>query len=581
MPLELPNLDDRRYKDLVEEGRSLIPTYAPEWTNHNPSDPGITLIELFAYLTEMMNYRLNRVTVENKTAFLKLLKGPDWQPDEATVEYVNDEIRNAVQELRRPGRAITCDDFESLITASSDSFNSWLEEMRQNESNGGSLADWWNITGLEAVPENNPSAMAGKIREIGRARCVPRRNLITQTQYDSGTEKPGHISLVIVPERTGDESNPQPGAELVRAVRNYLELRRLLTTVVHVAGPRYFAVGVRLTVVLKPDADEDEFRFKFLGEWNGTGISSQLRQAFLDEEIDLSLNVAVSAESDSEWTMTDESAMKTYTIRNNEFNIYEPPAGETQFLFTFRDEWDGNGVSPELRQAFMDHGITLSLDAAVSAVSESEWLLTDESAMKTYTIRNGEFNIYEPPAGEAQFLFTFQGEWDGNGIPLELHQAFLNHGIEPTFNVTVSAMSESEWLLTDESTLKTYVVRKEDGSESVNIYEEIARYEVISALKKFLDPLDGGDDGKGRPFGRNVYVSEIFELLDGLSWVDYVTRTGDDLDDLDEFTVDAAETSRLIRNESGDLISVEIQPYELAYAGITPADISIRATRSA
>src|SRR5690349_4133941 len=53
MPLPLPNLDDRSYTDLVEEARRLIPTYAPEWTNHNPSDPGIMLIELFAYLTEM------------------------------------------------------------------------------------------------------------------------------------------------------------------------------------------------------------------------------------------------------------------------------------------------------------------------------------------------------------------------------------------------------------------------------------------------------------------------------------------------------------------------------------------------
>lgn len=577
MPLQLPNLDDRRYKDLVEEGRSLIPTYAPEWTNHNPSDPGITLIELFAYLTEIMNYRLNRVTVENKIAFLKLLNGPDWQPDETTVEYINDEIRNTVQELRRPGRAITRSDFKSLVTAPSDSFNSWLEEMRQNESEGGSLAEWWSITGLEAVPENNPSAMAGKIREIGRARCMPRRNLITQSEYDSGTEKPGHISMVIVPERSGDESNPQPDQELVRAVRNFLEPRRLLTTVVHVAGPRYFAVGVRLTVVLKPDADEDTFRFKFLGEWY-TGISPLLRQAFINHGITLSGNVTFSAASQSEWLLTDETAMKTYTIRNNEFNIYEPTAGEAQFLFTFRDEWDGIGISPELRQAFTDHGITLSGNVTVSTVSESEWLLTDEAAMKTYTVRNGEFNIYEPPAGEAQFLFAYLGESDGTGISplLQLQQAFINNGIELSCTVTVSVMSESEWLLTDESTLKTYVVRKEDESESVNIYEEIARFEIITALKNFLDPLEGGDDGKGWPFGRNVYVSEIFKLLDGLSWVDYVTRT----DDLDVFTVDAAASSRLIRNESGDLIAVEVQPYELVYAGITPADISIQATRS-
>src|SRR6266568_9250719 len=90
MPLQLPNLDDRRYTDLVTEARRLIPVYDPHWTNHNPSDPGITLLELFAYLTEALLYRLDHVTAENQRKFLKLLNGPseflkllnlpDWTP---------------------------------------------------------------------------------------------------------------------------------------------------------------------------------------------------------------------------------------------------------------------------------------------------------------------------------------------------------------------------------------------------------------------------------------------------------------------------------------------------------------------
>src|SRR5215471_4145977 len=98
MPLELPNLDDRQYKDLVAEALTLIPVYCPEWTNHNPSDPGITLIELFAYLTDMLMYRLNRVTSDNTRAFLKLLNGPDWKPDPGA-DLLN-EIRLAVLATR-------------------------------------------------------------------------------------------------------------------------------------------------------------------------------------------------------------------------------------------------------------------------------------------------------------------------------------------------------------------------------------------------------------------------------------------------------------------------------------------------
>src|SRR5262249_23040304 len=80
MPLDLPNLDDRRYADLVDEALAMIPANAPEWTNHNPSDPGITLIELFAFITEMLLFRLNRVTPENVLSFLRLLNGKPILP---------------------------------------------------------------------------------------------------------------------------------------------------------------------------------------------------------------------------------------------------------------------------------------------------------------------------------------------------------------------------------------------------------------------------------------------------------------------------------------------------------------------
>ncbi len=72
MPLPIPNLDDRTFTDLVAEMRALIPRYAPQWTDHNITDPGITLIELFAWLSEMILYRLNRIPDKNYQNFLLL-----------------------------------------------------------------------------------------------------------------------------------------------------------------------------------------------------------------------------------------------------------------------------------------------------------------------------------------------------------------------------------------------------------------------------------------------------------------------------------------------------------------------------
>jgi len=71
--LPTSNLDDRSFKDLVEECILRIPRYCPEWTNHNPGDPGITLIELFAWLTDQMLLRFNQVPRRNYVAFLELL----------------------------------------------------------------------------------------------------------------------------------------------------------------------------------------------------------------------------------------------------------------------------------------------------------------------------------------------------------------------------------------------------------------------------------------------------------------------------------------------------------------------------
>jgi predicted phage baseplate assembly protein len=73
MALPIPDLDDKRYADLVREGVARIPVAAPLWTDHNASDPGVTLLELFAWLAEMQIYGLNFLRPEHHRKFLRLL----------------------------------------------------------------------------------------------------------------------------------------------------------------------------------------------------------------------------------------------------------------------------------------------------------------------------------------------------------------------------------------------------------------------------------------------------------------------------------------------------------------------------
>lgn len=89
MPLEtlVPVIDDRRFDDIVAEARTRIARYTPEWTDLNDNDPGIALVQVFAWLTEMMLYRLAKVPQLNYLKFLALL-GIELNPAEPAVTDV-------------------------------------------------------------------------------------------------------------------------------------------------------------------------------------------------------------------------------------------------------------------------------------------------------------------------------------------------------------------------------------------------------------------------------------------------------------------------------------------------------------
>jgi hypothetical protein len=131
MPIPLPNLDDRRWADLVEEGQALIPLYAREtWTDHNAHDPGITLMELFAWIAEMDIYQLNRIPDRHKRKFLALV-GITSEPPQpartvlsfrlkdgatggAMAEQLAHAIGRAIDLMETPQRAIALRDHEIL-----------------------------------------------------------------------------------------------------------------------------------------------------------------------------------------------------------------------------------------------------------------------------------------------------------------------------------------------------------------------------------------------------------------------------------------------------------------------------------
>jgi hypothetical protein len=229
VPIPLPSLDDRTFADLTGEARALIPALLPEWTDHNPSDPGIVLVELFAWLTEMLVYQADQVPDAHVEKFLALLGAPR-DPD-ASLEVAT---RAAVLGLREHYRAVTPGDHEELVRTA------------------------WPAAG--GAP-------------VARVRCVPRRDLAAADPAVRAAAAPASVSVVVVPPRpdpaTDDDAGntdtgsagtaagrslPTPGETLLTGLAAFFEPRRLLATRLHVVGPRYRPVRVGADVVVRDDA---------------------------------------------------------------------------------------------------------------------------------------------------------------------------------------------------------------------------------------------------------------------------------------------------------------------------------------
>lgn len=92
MPIQLPAIDDRDHAALVRDTLALAAVHAPEWTHTGPGDPGVTLVELFAFMAESLLYRANLIPERNRLKFLQLLGIGlrPAQPARALVQFANE-----------------------------------------------------------------------------------------------------------------------------------------------------------------------------------------------------------------------------------------------------------------------------------------------------------------------------------------------------------------------------------------------------------------------------------------------------------------------------------------------------------
>lgn len=189
MPIPPINLDDRTFEQLAAEGRALIPRYFPDWTDYNESDPGITLLELFAFFMEAAIYQVNRVPERSLERFAALVGVARLQG-----EAIEQTLARALASLQQQYRAVTAADFEALGIASNPSAVARAKAVVVDQAPPAQL--------LKLVIVQTPASAAGlsldALCQQVFAYLAPRRLITTRLQVVPPDETTVTIGVTVV-----------------------------------------------------------------------------------------------------------------------------------------------------------------------------------------------------------------------------------------------------------------------------------------------------------------------------------------------------------------------------------------------
>lgn len=248
MPIPLQKLDDRSYEDIIAELRALIPAYSNgEWTDHNPSDPGITLLELAAWLADAVIYRLNRITPASEMRFLELLfpellenlREPLYPVEPGAFSQEEKGQSDKPKKLTQEERYTW---LRELSAASPEDARAYLEDAKEcfrkdwrTKYRAVTPADFQEI--VRQSPE-------GKV--LGRFICLPGWNLRSQPPK----QQVSHVSVILI-----GPDGQEPGDAVLGSVQKCLDERHLLGTRVHTVGPTFARVCIQARVIATLRAD--------------------------------------------------------------------------------------------------------------------------------------------------------------------------------------------------------------------------------------------------------------------------------------------------------------------------------------
>ncbi|CAM5684471.1 putative baseplate assembly protein [Streptomyces tanashiensis] len=180
MALPAPHLDDRRFQQFVDDAKRYIQQACPEWTDHNVSDPGVTLVEAVAHMADQLVYRLNRVPEKNHLAFLDLLGVTLFPPAAARADITFRLSAPQPEPVLLPtgtevstGRTETEEAVVFATTADLTVVPCELTRLLRQEAGGTPEDRSQDIVGGEDVPAFSPLPRVGDALLLGLSAAVP------------------------------------------------------------------------------------------------------------------------------------------------------------------------------------------------------------------------------------------------------------------------------------------------------------------------------------------------------------------------------------------------------------------------
>lgn len=223
MPIQLPDLAGKTYEDIVDEMLASIPNYTDRWTNHNPSDPGITVLELLSWIAEMTLYRIDRMPGESYINFLRLVAGTSG----AEVEDVLHDLENKPDSDRARIKLLKfLKEIESGSKKSIPEIKAHVQDFLDSH--------------YRAITKDDFRALSMEATEDEEDAKVERVIVF---------EHPDKVEVIIV------SSSRDKYDELVKKVAGYLHPRRLIGTRVEVKVPEYTEVKIGVGIVCSLHAD--------------------------------------------------------------------------------------------------------------------------------------------------------------------------------------------------------------------------------------------------------------------------------------------------------------------------------------